>query len=344
MHIVVTGAAGFIGSHLAERLCTLGHSVCGIDNLNGYYDRALKRSNIVRLKDLGVAMETRDLATDEIGDCLSGADMVFHLAAQPGLSAAVSFDDYLRNNVVATRRLVDALKHQPSLELFVHGSTSSVYGRVATASEESAPAPASHYGVTKLAAEQLVLAEFRERDFPCCSLRLFSVYGPRERPEKMFPKLIASILQSEPFPLHEGSREHRRSFTFVSDVIDAFVACIARASRIRGHVINIGSDSDVSVSEAIAMVENVIGRKAEFRNLPRRPGDQLATKARIEKAKDLLGFCPRVGMQEGVEAQVASLFDSRTEVVGFFESAPSGAGRQGRSSSFDMERVSGRVA
>jgi UDP-glucuronate 4-epimerase len=305
VHIVVTGAAGFIGSHLAERLSQSGHSVRGIDNLSGYYDRHLKQANVDCLRDYGVAVEKRDLATERIDQCLSGAEIVFHLAAQPGLSSDVTFDDYLQNNLIATRRLVDACKMQPSFKFLVHCSTSSVYGRVANASEEAAPAPISHYGVTKLAAEQLVLSEFRQTGFPCCAMRLFSVYGPRERPEKMFHKLISSIMRSEPFPLHEGSGEHRRAFTFVSDVIDAFAACVSRTEKICGQVINIGSEHDASVDEAIAAVEEVVGRTAQIRHVPRRPGDQLATKARIEKAKDLLGFNPRFGLREGVAAQFA---------------------------------------
>jgi nucleoside-diphosphate-sugar epimerase len=314
VRIVVTGAAGFIGSHLAERLSEMGHSVRGIDNLSGYYDLQLKQANIDLLRGCGVTVERRNLATDCIDECLSGADMVFHLAAQPGLSADVTFDDYLQNNLIATRRLVDACQAQPSFKFLVHCSTSSVYGRVADASEETAPAPISHYGVTKLAAEQLVLSEFRETGFPCCSLRLFSVYGPRERPEKMFHRLISAIIQSEAFSLHDGSGGHRRSFTFVSDVIDAFVACMTRTEKIGGQIINIGSEHDVSIREAIATAEDVVGRKAVIKHVPRRPGDQLATKARIEKANALLGFNPRIELRDGVAAQFAWILDrTRTQ-------------------------------
>lgn len=344
MRIVVTGVAGFIGSHLAERLCELGHAVCGIDNLSGYYDRRLKLSNLDHLRSRGVTIEMRDLAVDDVDDCLSGAEVLFHLAAQPGLSEAVSFDDYLRNNVVATSRLLDASRAQPALRLFVHCSTSSVYGRVANATEDATPAPISNYGVTKLAAEQLVLSKFRETGFPCCSLRLFSVYGPRERPEKMFPKLISSILRSEPFPLHDGSEGHRRSFTFVSDVVDAFVACIARRDMVCGQIINIGSEEVVSVPEAIAAAEEILGHKAILRPVPRRSGDQLATSARIEKAKELLDFCPRVGLHDGIRAQAAWLFenqfgDIREPAVGLHRE-----GGWGRCSPFDVEGASRRVA
>jgi nucleoside-diphosphate-sugar epimerase len=305
VRIVVTGAAGFIGSHLAERLSELGHSVRGIDNLSGYYDPQLKWANVERLRGCGVGVEKLNLATDSIAECLSGAAVVFHLAAQPGLSRDVTFDDYLQNNLIATRQLVEACKAEPAFKFLVHCSTSSVYGRVADASEETAPAPISHYGLTKLAAEQLVLSEFRENGFPSCSLRLFSVYGPRERPEKMFHKLIMSILRGEPFPLHEGSGKHRRSFTFVGDVVDAFVACLTRMETIGGQIINIGSEHDVTVREAIAVAEDVIGRKALLRHVPRRAGDQLATKACIEKAKTLLKFRPQVTLREGIAAQLA---------------------------------------
>jgi UDP-glucuronate 4-epimerase len=315
VRIIVTGVAGFIGSHLAEKLCEMGHSVVGIDNLSGYYDERLKLANLEQVRDRGVTVELRDLATDDLDDCLAGAEAIFHLAAQPGLSTAVPFDDYLRNNVIATSRLLDAARALASIDLFVHCSTSSVYGRIANATEDAAPAPISDYGVTKLAAEQLVLSRFLQTGFPCCSLRLYSVFGPRERPEKMFNKLIQSLLNSRPFPLCEGSDEHRRAFTFVSDAVDAFVACLARRERIVGQIINIGSDQVVSVRDAITAAEEIVGAKAILAQVPARPGDQLATSAQIDKARELLNFCPRVSLHDGIRAQVAWQWECQSGAV-----------------------------
>ena len=181
MRVVVTGAAGFIGYHVAERLSSLGHAVTAIDCFTDYYDRRLKEMNAADLAALGVKVLHHDLAEGADG-ILADAQVICHLAAQPGNSAATSLDKYVRNNIWATHHLAEAARKLPNFKLFVNCSTSSVYGFNATESEESAPQPVSHYGVTKLAAEQLVLALHRDKQFPACSLRLFSVYGPRSAP------------------------------------------------------------------------------------------------------------------------------------------------------------------
>lgn len=226
MVILVTGAAGFIGSHLAERLAGMGHQVLGIDCLTDYYSRALKESNLNILERVGVRTLSLDLAQDNLRPALEGVEIVFHAAAQPGISAHVPFETYLRNNLIATQRLLEAIGPSIKLQGFVYVSTSSVYGSDATGCESSEPCPTSHYGVTKLASEQLVLAQAREEGFPGLSLRLFSVYGPRERPEKLYPRLIGAILEGRPFPLYEGSEQHLRSYTFINDIIDGMVAVV----------------------------------------------------------------------------------------------------------------------
>jgi nucleoside-diphosphate-sugar epimerase len=183
MKILVTGAAGFVGSHLAERLSGLGHTVVGLDAFNDYYARALKDLNASDVRAAGVEMLPFDLACDDLTPAVEGVEVVYHLAAQPGISATTPYSQYVRNNLDATYRLLEAVRKQPSLQCFVNIATSSIYGEHATDSEETPPKPTSYYGVTKLAAEQLALAYCRDQGYPpvrCASFRFMaSASGPR---------------------------------------------------------------------------------------------------------------------------------------------------------------------
>ena len=300
MNILVTGAAGFIGSHLAERLAGLGHDVRGLDCLTDYYDRSLKESNVDALKSKGVTFLPLDLAVDDLGAAVQDAEFIYHSAAQPGISATATFETYARNNITATYRLLEAVKKSPSLLGFVNTSTSSVYGAVATGIEESEPKPTSHYGVTKLAAEQLVLAYTRDKGCPACSLRLFSVYGPRERPDKLYPKLINGLLRDEPVPLFEGCEQHRRSYTYVADVVDGLVVVLDKWDRCVGEIFNIGTDESITTGEGIRIVEEIIGRRVKVDRKPSRAGDQAETHANIEKARRVLGYDPTTTPRDGL--------------------------------------------
>lgn len=304
MKIVVTGAAGFIGSHAAERFAALGHEVVGIDAFTDYYSRAWKESNAADVQARGVQLARLDLAVDDLTAVLHDADFIFHLAGQPGISATTPLATYVRNNIVATNQLLSASRQLPTLKCFVNISTSSVYGRHATDSEETPPKPTSYYGVTKLAAEQLALVHQREQDFPACSLRIFSVYGPRERPEKLYPKLIRSILTGESFPLYEGSEHHSRSYTFVSDILDGFEAVLRQPEKAIGQIFNIGSDVEMTTGEGIGIIEDIMGQKANVQIMPKRPGDQIRTCANIEKAGRLLGYEPKTRLEDGLRAEV----------------------------------------
>ncbi len=304
MKIVVTGAAGFIGSHLAETLAHQGHTVVGIDSFTDYYAAQLKQANAEDVQAAGVTLHRLDLAADDLSAALDGVEFVFHLAGQPGISASTPLADYVRNNVVATDKLLTACQQQPSLRCFVNVSTSSVYGRHAYDPEDAAPKPTSYYGVTKLAAEQLALAAHREKGFPACSLRIFSVYGPRERPEKLYPKLIRSILIGTSFPLFEGSETHSRSYTFVGDIVEGFVSVLDQPEKVIGEIINLGSDVEMTTGEGIALIEQIMGKKARLDFRPKRPGDQLHTCANISKARQLLGFAPHTQLADGLQAEV----------------------------------------
>jgi UDP-glucuronate 4-epimerase len=304
MNILVTGAAGFIGSHLAERLVDLGHTVRGLDCLTDYYSLALKELNVESLKRKGIPSLRLDLAEDDLREAVRDVEFVYHSAAQPGISAAVSFETYVRNNLTATYRLIEAIKDSPVLRGFVYLSTSSVYGAVATGSEDSEPKPTSYYGVTKLAAEQLALAYARNRGFPACSLRLFSVYGPRERPDKLYPKLILGLLEDKPVPLFEGCESHRRSYTFIGDIVDGLVSALDNWGRCEGEIFNIGTDTSITTGEGIKIVEEIVGRPVRADRKPKRPGDQKETHANIEKARRILGYDPTTTPREGLARTV----------------------------------------
>ena len=305
MKTLVTGAAGFIGSHLCERLAAMGHDVTGLDCLTPYYARELKALNVTAVEQAGVPVLPLDLASDDLNAIAEGVEFVYHLAAQPGISAKTPFETYERNNIVATHRLLSALEGSRSLRMFVNIGTSSIYGADATGPETVAPAPTSFYGVTKLAAEQLALARCRDLGFPACSMRLFSVYGPRERPEKLYPKLLGCMLDDRAFPLFEGSEKHLRSYTYVGDIIDGMVAVLERADACRGEIINLGCDTAITTGEGIRIVEELLGKPARLEIKPKRPGDQLRTHATIDKARRLLGYGPRTSPREGLAQEVA---------------------------------------
>ena len=305
MKILVTGVAGFIGSHTAERLSVLGHDVVGVDNFNAYYDINLKLMNANAVKAKGVEVLKLDLRSVDMHSVLTNDfDYIFHYAAQPGISATSTFEDYFSNNIIATKNLIDFALKCKNLKLFVNIGTSSIYGLEATFTEDVAPKPASFYGVTKLAAEQLVLQKSREQQFKACSLRLYSVIGPRERPEKMYTKLIACGINDEAFPLYKDSDKHLRSFTYVGDIVDGVVSVINKETKVDGEIINIGTEAEHTTQEGINAVEEVLGTSIKIEVVPKRAGDQNRTKANIDKARKLLGYNPQTSLLESVRHQV----------------------------------------
>lgn len=305
MKILVTGAAGFIGSHTAERLSKLGHDVVGVDNFNDYYDLELKQMNANSIKEKGVEIINFDLRDDNLSNALPlDIDYIFHFAAQPGISTTSTFEDYFTNNIIATKKLIDYTQKCKNFKMFVNIGTSSIYGLEATFTEDVAPKPASHYGVTKLAAEQLVLQKSRENIFKSCSLRLYSVIGPRERPEKMYTKLIACGINNLAFTLYEGSDKHLRSFTYVGDIVDGVVSVIGNEVIVNGEIINLGTEVEHTTQEGIEAVEKVLGKSIQIEIVEKRAGDQFRTKANIDKARKLLNYNPQTTLLESVTQQV----------------------------------------
>ena len=301
---VVTGVAGALGSHMAERLVKEGYVVVGIDSHTPYYSIDIKKANQKEVQAVGITCESLDLTKDSLDEVLDGASIIMHFAGQPGISAATPFEDYLNNNFIATERLLEAAEKISSLETFINIATSSVYGSRASGDEASEPKPTSFYGVTKLAAEQLALARAREKNFPALSLRIFSVYGERERPDKFFHKLITSIMKDEEVPLHEGSRDHVRSFSYVGDIIDGCMKALAHAPENVGEIFNLGSNVPHTTGEAIDIIENILGKKARFKAMPPRPGDQKETAANIAKAQRVLGWTPQVSLEKGLAREI----------------------------------------
>ncbi len=302
MKILITGIAGAIGSHVAEALLRRGDNVIGIDNLDPYYDKSIKSLNLADVKRAGGQVVIADINTHDLAS-FGDVDAIIQLAAQPGISQGTSFEHYISNNIRSTNALLQYALTLPKLPAFVHVSTSSVYGRTARGSEEELPRPVSPYGVTKLAGEQLALSKHRSDKLPVVALRYFSVFGPRERPEKLYHKLIHAMKTGNTFPLHEGSEKHLRTFTYVSDIVTATLAALDRIDKVQGEIINIGSNELRTTGDGIAIIERIIGEPAPLVKSPARYGDQRETEAVIKKAKDMLDFVPKVSLEEGLRLQ-----------------------------------------
>jgi UDP-glucose 4-epimerase len=302
--VLVTGVAGFIGSHLAERLIAEGRSVLGVDCFTDYYARDRKESNLERLRsEASFELKETDLSVDELEDLVADASAVCHLAAQAGVRASwgSEFGSYVDSNVTATQRLLEASKDR-DLARFVYASSSSVYGETTDLPmrEDGRVRPISPYGVTKLAAEHLALLYHRSYGVPVVSLRYFTVYGPRQRPDMAFHRFVRAAAGGEPVTIF-GDGEQTRDFTFVDDVVEATVRALDGGPP--GEVFNVGGGSRVTLNEALAAIEEAMGVPIERRHEPKARGDVSDTLADNRKARERLGFRPRVGLAEGLRLQ-----------------------------------------
>jgi len=301
MKCLVTGAAGFIGSHLSERLLRDGHEVVGVDAFVPYYPRPAKEANLCGLRGQpGFSLLPLDLRSDALGLAVAGVDAVFHLAAMPGLPKSwTEFDLYVACNVGGTQRLLEAVRGLP-LRRFVYASTSSVYGRYGSGDESLPTRPVSPYGVTKLAAENLCRAYADEHGLPLVVLRYFSVYGPRQRPDMGYHRFIAAMLRNQPVTVY-GDGLQARGNTYVDDCVEATVAAL-RAPE--GETYNVGGGETATVWEVLARLERLLGCRAAVRREPARPGDQRLTGADTAKLFRHLGWRARTGLDDGLARQV----------------------------------------
>ena len=290
----MTGAAGFIGSHLAEALGAAGHEVVGIDCFTDYYDPALKQQNA-----RGLDVRRLDLSEDELD--FTGFDGVFHLAGQPGVrSFGDVFPLYLRRNVLATQRVFERAAADGVRVVF--SSTSTIYGEAERypTPEDTPPRPLSPYGVTNLACEHLALAYARSFGLDAVVLRYFSAYGPRQRPDMAFPRMIDALVGGPPFPLF-GDGEQSRSYTYVLDVVNATIRAMSGARA--GSILNVGGGEEATMNETIALLERISGRRLAVRREPAVAGDQRRTKADTGRIRAELGWEPRTSLEAGLRAQ-----------------------------------------
>jgi nucleoside-diphosphate-sugar epimerase len=309
---VVTGAGGFIGSHLSERLLADGHEVVGVDSFTDYYPRARKEQNLeVARGHRNFFFEELDLVDGNLAAVLEGADFIYHLAGQPGVrpSWGDQFDRYARDNLIATQRLLENLKGSHIKRLVFAGS-SSVYGDAeAFPTRESAlPRPISPYGVTKLAAEHLAHLYTRNFGIPAVSVRYFTVYGPRQRPDMAFARFMQALADGEPIEVF-GDGEQTREFTFVSDAVEGTVK--AATTDVVGMVFNLGGGSRVTVNKVLATLEEISNLELRREYLPAAPGDPRHTGASINLARERLGWEPRVSLREGLTKQWEWFQDAR---------------------------------
>jgi nucleoside-diphosphate-sugar epimerase len=304
MKILVTGGAGFIGSHLAERLFSEGHDVTILDSLSDFlYPKEVKMSNIHDLTSNGVRFKHLDLATSDLSEVLHNQQVVINQAAIPGLEKSWShLSNYVDSNLIGLGRLLDA-SVEAGVERFIQISTSSVYGRDATGPEESQKNPVSPYGVTKLSAEALAKAYEVNFGLQLTILRYFSVYGPRQRPDMAYYKFINAIINDEILYVY-GDGHQSRSNTFVSDVVTATLASINLVECPVSRVFNVAGTQNYELLEVISILESIIGKKARLKYLPTRNGDQKKTSGVTDKAHKYLNWRPEIDLESGLERQI----------------------------------------
>jgi nucleoside-diphosphate-sugar epimerase len=303
--VLVTGCAGFIGSHLTESLLADGVDVVGVDCLNDTYSRDQKLSNLAHARHWDrFSFMPVDLTQVSLDDVVADVDIVFHLAAEPGVRASwgTRFETYLRNNVLATQILLESVKRVGACR-FIFASSSSIYGEAETfpTSETISPRPYSPYGVTKLGAEHLCHAYASNYGVDAGALRYFSVYGPRQRPDMAFHQFCRAALERRPIHVF-GDGEQSREFSYVTDVVRATRAA-GEVDQLHERVFNVGGGGGVTVNEAIGVLSQLTGRPLEVVYTDRGRGDVLITRADTERARRLLGFTPSVGIREGLTAQ-----------------------------------------
>jgi UDP-glucuronate 4-epimerase len=294
---LVTGAAGFIGSHLLEALLEAGHDATGLDCFTDYYDPAVKEDNA-----RGLPVTPADVLDADLEALLAGCDGVFHLAARPGVrpSFGEAFPDYLRQNVLVTQRVAEAAARTGAR--LVLASSSSIYGEAEAypTPEETVPRPISPYGMTKLAGEHLIRAYALGEGLEAVVLRYFTVYGPRQRPDMAFTRIVRALAGGDRFELY-GDGSDSRGFTYVGDAVEATVRAMEDGSA--GFVYNVGGGSEATMADAIALLERIAGRTLRLVHSERQRGDVRRTSADTTRIESDLGWRPSTSLEDGLEAQ-----------------------------------------
>ncbi len=301
--IIVTGAAGFIGSQLAESLLKQGEEVIGIDELNDYYDPALKHKNITHLQNhSNFKLIEGDIQFLDWQTLLKDVEVVYHQAAQAGVRASwgKGFRAYTERNINATQVLLEAAKDAQNVKRLVFASTSSVYGDAETlpTHEGICPQPVSPYGITKLAAERLCGLYHKNFGVSFVALRYFTVYGPRQRPDMAFHKFFKAVLLDEAIPIY-GDGQQTRDFTFISDAVAANLAA-ATVPQAVGEIFNIGGGSRVVLTQVLDTMEEIVGKPIKRHHIEKAMGDARHTAADVSKAQRILGYQPQISLKEGL--------------------------------------------
>ena len=306
MHAIVTGAAGFIGSTLSEKLIGAGHRVTGIDCFHTYYDRNIKEGNLRQLRENKAFTFHESNLLNTGPDILLSGDIIYHLAAQPGVRASwgESFSEYVVNNIQVTQRILEIVKGASSLKKFVFASSSSVYGacRDYPLKETAHPNPVSPYGVTKLAAEHLCSMYRDSYGVPVTSLRYFTAYGPRQRPDMAFHKFFRAVMEHKPIVVY-GDGNQTRDFTFVSDIAEATMAAGLDFTTASCRTINIGAGSSMPLNRIFGYLSEITGSKPEIQYRADERGDMRDTLADITAAREVLGYSPKMAVYDGLERQ-----------------------------------------
>jgi UDP-glucuronate 4-epimerase len=305
MRYLVTGAAGFVGSHLSERLLARGDAVRGVDAFTDYYDRAVKEANLGNIRDsAGFELHEVDLAEGDLEPLLEGVDGVFHLAAQPGVrgSWGATFAIYAKDNLIATQRLFEAAARLGKRVVFA--SSSSVYGNAETypTSEELEPKPVSPYGVTKLTCEHLARVYGESFGLDVIALRYFTVYGPRQRPDMAFTRIAKALANGGQFTVL-GTGDQSRDFTYVNDAVSATLLSMEQGTS--GAVYNIGGGTEATLREIIALGERLSGRSLAVVSAPPAAGDVKRTSADTERIRRETGWKPEIALEAGFSEQLA---------------------------------------
>jgi len=304
MNCLVTGAAGFIGSHLCRRLLKEGHYVSGIDSFTDYYPRRIKEANLAPFsKHERFKFFPEDINKLDLNNLLQNIDAVFHLAAQAGVRASwgKNFSIYTRNNIEATQKLLETAKKY-RLTKFIYASSSSVYGSSPELpmKETSTLSPFSPYGVSKLAAENLCSLYFRNYGVPTVSLRFFTVYGPGQRPDMAFHRFFKAILLNKPITIY-GDGKQTRDFTYVDDIIEANIISLSKGKE--GEIYNIGGGNQLTLKNIFSFLEQICQKKIKLQFEKKQKGDVLHTFANIKKAYVDLDYSPKVSLKEGLQKE-----------------------------------------